>query len=77
MDHISKVGMSSADRIGMSYRDLLRAKWNNLDSPANPRNYLHGKVLPCGLDEKGDLKFVYVEHEYEQRWKDSGIDMTR
>ena len=77
MDHISKVGMSSADRIGMSYRDLLRAKWNNLDSPANPRNYLHGKVLPCGLDDKGDLKFVYVEHEYEQRWKDSGIDMTR
>lgn len=58
-------------------RMLLQEKWNNLRSPANPQNYLHGKVVPRGIDNEGNLMFQYAQHPYERRWTKEGIDLTR
>lgn len=67
-----------AIRKQLTLRHLLQDKWNNLKSYANPRNYFHGKVMPCGLDEKGEnLVYVYHPMEYEKRWVDEGIDLTK
>ena len=76
-DHPCMVGMSQARRTNMVLKSILSKSWNNLRSPGNPRNYFHGKVEPCGLDEFGNLIFEYVEHSYEQQWKNEGIDLKR
>ncbi|MHA2366942.1 MAG: hypothetical protein ACXAC7_23520 [Candidatus Hodarchaeales archaeon] len=76
-DHVSVIGQCSADRTNLTLRYILQEKWNNLRSPANPRNYLHGKLMPCGLDDAGNLKYIYTPSEYEQRWKDEGVDLTK
>jgi len=67
-----------AIRKQLTLRHLLQDKWNNLRSYANPSNYFHGKILPVGLDEGGrNLIYRYEPHDYERRWKDEGIDLTR
>jgi DNA repair photolyase len=71
------INISNAERRASTLRRILNLKWNNLNSPANPRNYLHGQLMPCGLDDNGDLKYIYSPSEYEQRWKDEGIDLTK
>lgn len=76
-DHVAVTGMSNVERYNNTYRTILQQKWNNLHSPANPRNYLHGKVLPIGVDEEDNLIFKYQEHEYEKEWKKEGIDLTK
>lgn len=76
-DHVDVIGMCCAERNSITQRMILQKKWNNLRSPANPRNYLHGKVLPHGTDSEGNLTFIYTPHEYEDRWKRDGIDLTR
>lgn len=61
----------------LTLRHLLQEKWNNLKSYANPRNYFHGKLLPIGLDEKGEnLVYQYNPMDYEKKWVDMGIDLT-
>jgi len=74
-DHVGVIGHCLATRSNLTQRLLLQQQWNNLRSPANPRNYLDGKVLPTGLDDDGNLVFTYVPSEYEQRWKEEGIKL--
>jgi DNA repair photolyase len=76
-DHVSEVGMPMAARTMRTYRHILIKHWNNLNSPANPRNYLHGKLMPIGVDSEGDLVYRYEPMDYEERWKSEGIDLTR
>ncbi len=67
-----------AIRKQLTLRHLLQEKWNNLKSYANPRNYFHGKVMPVGVSEDGDdLIYQYNPSDYEQRWVDEGIDLTK
>lgn len=74
-DHVSETGMCAADRQNLNYHKILRNYWNNLHSYANPRNYFHGKVMPCGMDENKDLVYVYNPMEYEKRWAEEGINL--
>jgi DNA repair photolyase len=76
-DNVGIIGRCNAVRTNIVLRDMLREKWNNLKSPANPRNYLHGQIMPYDLDDNGDLKYMYSPSDYEQRWKDEGIDLTK
>lgn len=77
VDHIGVVSLCSAERKCITQRILLQKQWNNLRSPANPRNYFHGKVLPVGRDDNGDIIYKYNPLEYEKRWADEGVDLTR
>ena len=74
-DHISETGLCAADREHLTYRKILRNYWNNLRSYANPRNYFHGKIAPCGMDEAQNLIYQYVPMPYEDRWKAEGIEL--
>lgn len=76
-DHVCVINMNYADRANLTQRIILREGWNNLNSPSNPRNYFHGKLMPVRSDENGDLVFKYNPMEYEARWADEGINMTR
>ncbi len=76
-DHVSVIGRCNAERRTITQRDILRKQWNNLRSPACARNYLHGKVLPCGTDDDGNLVFKYIVMDYEREWVEEGIDLTR
>lgn len=76
-DHVSVVDTCNADRQNIDYRIIAQRHWNNLRSPANPRNYFHGKLEPTGIDNEGNLKFIYTPMDYEERWKDEGIDLTK
>lgn len=77
-DHIGVMGMPNAARHNTTLRTILHKQWNNLNSPANPRNYFHGKVRPCAeVDNDGSLIFEYVPMDYERRWAEEGIDLTR
>jgi DNA repair photolyase len=75
-DHVCVIGKDCATRVNLTQRIILAQQWNNLKSPANPRNYFHGKVMPCGLDEEDNLMFQYTPSEYEERWKQEGVDLT-
>jgi DNA repair photolyase len=75
-DHVSAARMSNVDRHQKTFRTILRAHWNNLRSPANPRNYLHGKIMPIGVDQHDDLLYKYTCSEYEDRWVKEGIDLS-
>ena len=72
-DHIIEAGLCAADRSKLTYRKILRNYWNNLRSYANPQNYFHGKVLPCGMDENQDIIYQYNPLPYEKRWAEEGI----
>ena len=76
-EHICTVNQPRAWRNSVTQRIILQQQWNNLDSPSNPVNYFHGKVMPKGNDEQGNLIFVYTPSEYEARWKSEGVDLTR
>jgi DNA repair photolyase len=76
-DHVATVGLCTTEAKNMTQRDLLQQQWNNLRSPASPRNYLHGKVLPTGRDGEGNIIYVYNPLEYEGRWTKEGIDLTK
>jgi len=76
-DHVAVIGMPQAERRNMSHRKFLIKHWNNLNSPGNPRNYLHNKLIPIGLDSEGSLIYRYNPLEYEQRWLDEGIDLSK
>lgn len=75
-DHVSVIGRPLAERNMLTQRIILQEQWNNLRSAANPRNYFHGKLMPTCLDEKGNYVFKYQPMEYEERWKNDGIDLT-
>lgn len=74
-DHVCETNLCAADRKNLTYRKILKNYWNNLNSYANPCNYLHGKVLPCGVDENEDLVYVYNPMDYEKRWVEEGINL--
>ena len=76
-DHICVSDMTASERHNMNYGMIARRTWNNLRSPSNPRNYFHGKLMPIRTDENDNLVFVYSPSEYEQRWLDEGIDLTK
>jgi len=76
-DHICVSDMCSSERHDAHYFRHARNTWNNLRSPANPRNYFHGKILPIRKDENNDLVYSYKPSEYEARWKNEGINMDR
>ena len=76
-DHVGTIGECSAVTNQLTHRIMLQERWNNLNSPACPKNYFHGKVLPHGLDEDGNFIFRYTPMDYEQRWINEGIDLTR
>lgn len=74
---IGLVGLPTGVRKTMTHKILLRQHWNNLGSPSNPRNYLHGKLMPIGVDTNGSFIYQYTPKPYEARWASEGIDMTR
>jgi DNA repair photolyase len=76
-DHVGVIGRCNAERQNMSQRAFLQEHWNNLRSPANPRNYFHGKLAPVGLDGDGNFIFKYMPMEYEKEWIKEGIDLTK
>jgi DNA repair photolyase len=76
-DHVGVSSMCNVERFRHTYRTILQHHWNNLRSYSNPRNYFHGKILPVGLDSENNFVYHYREDEYEKRWKDDGIDLTR
>lgn len=62
----------------LTLRHLLQDKWNNPKSYANPHNYFHGKIEPVGLDDAGkNIVYRYNVDDYERRWVDEGIDLTK
>ena len=75
-DHIIGTTLCAADRESLTYRKILRGYWNNLRSYANPQNYFHGKVIPCGLDENQNLVYQYNPMPYEKRWAEEGINLS-
>lgn len=75
-DYVGVIGLNGAERQLVTPKRILQYEWNNLNSPKCPRNYLHGKVMPSGLDEDGNYIFKYTPKPYEKRWKDMGIDLT-
>lgn len=76
-DHVTVIGRKYSERYELTQRIILQEQWNNLNSPSNPRNYFHGKVMPSGLDEHGNLIFHYNPMPYEQDWTEQNIDLTR
>jgi len=76
-DHITVVGKTASERQNVTYFNIARQVWNNLRSPANPRNYLHGKIMPTRVDESGNFVYAYNPSDYEDRWKKEGIDLTK
>lgn len=75
-DHVTVIGRCCAERYNLTQADILQEQWNNLRSPANPRNYFHMKMMPVGVDEDNNFVYKYNPMEYEQRWVDEGIDLT-
>lgn len=75
-DHCGTIAVSTTDVQNLTLKLLIQNIWNNLRSPANPRNYFHGKLMPEDIDKKGNLIFKYNPSEYEERWKKEGIDLT-
>lgn len=75
-DHVAVVGQCNAVRQNLTHRIILQRQWNNLRSPANPRNYLHGKLMPTGIDSEGNLEYIYSPMEYERRWIKEGVDLS-
>ena len=69
--------MTQSERKRNTHYTVLREKWNNLNSPANPRNYLHGKILPIGVDEQQNFVYRYNPMPYEEKWKLENIDLTK
>jgi hypothetical protein len=61
----------------LTQRIILQKQWNNTNSPSNPMNYFHGKLIPVGIDGQGNLIFRYNPVEYEQQWVNEGVDLTK
>lgn len=74
-DHPTVIGRCTAERMLLTPRIIVQEQWNNSNSPANPRNYFHGILMPCGKDEFGNLKFKYNPQEYEAEWVSEGINL--
>ena len=77
LDHPGVADMSASERKNNNYLKIARHVWNNLRSPGNPRNYFHGKMMPILKDDRDNLIYQYVPSEYEERWKEEGIDLTK
>ena len=75
-DHVTVVGKSTSERYGATYLKFARDTWNNLNSPGNPRNYFHGKLMPVNIDDDDNYVFKYVPSDYETNWPKEGIDLS-
>ena len=76
-DHPIVSGKTSSERKDITYYKIARNVWNNLKSPSNPRNYFHGKLMPILKDDKNNLVFQYTPSDYEERWVEEGIDLSK
>jgi len=76
-DHVAVTGMTEAERVIGTYRNIMQAHWNNLRSPASPQNYFHNKLVPVDYDEDGNIVYTYEPMEYEIRWAREGIDLAK
>lgn len=76
-EHICTVNQPRAIRNNLTQRTILQQQWNNTNSPSNPMNYFHGKLLPIKLDENKNLVFKYNPMPYEKRWVEEGVDLTK
>jgi DNA repair photolyase len=76
-EHICTVNQPRAKRNNLTQRIILQKQWNNTNSPSNPMNYFHGKLIPVGIDGQGNLIFRYNPVEYEQQWVNEGVDLTK
>ncbi|RLI66866.1 MAG: hypothetical protein DRO67_00390 [Candidatus Asgardarchaeum californiense] len=65
-----------AMRKQLTLKHLLQEKWNNLKSYANPRNYLHGKIVPIGVDNSDNMLYRYNPSAYEEVWTNDGVDLS-
>jgi len=65
-----------AYRKRMTLNLYLQSKWNNLNANSNPRNYFMNKIRPIGVED-GNLIYEYAPLEYEEKWKNEGIDLTK
>ena len=76
-DHVGIMVYNESQRRSQNLNTMLLKQWNNMRSPANPCNYLHGKILPVGRDSNGNLYYKYNPMPYEERWKEEGILLTK
>ena len=76
-DHICTVKQTRAIRNNLTQRIILQQQWNNTNSPSNPMNYFHGKLLPTSVDTQGNLVFKYNPMPYEKQWVVEGVDLTK
>jgi hypothetical protein len=74
-DHPSVINRCTAERMRLTQEIIILEQWNNLNSPANPYNYFHGKLIPCGHCEEGNIVYRYNPLEYEGRWVEEGINL--
>ena len=77
LDHPGVAGKMTGERAGLTFLKMARDVWNNLRSPANPANYFHGKMIPTHIDANGNYVYRYSPMEYEERWAQEGIDLTK
>ena len=76
VDHPCNIEMSMGARNALTHRKILNKLWNNTNSPANPYNYFHGKLVPVRIENE-NIVFRYSSSEYENRWSKEGIDLTK
>lgn len=76
-DNPRVISLCQGNRNVETLRKIANRSWNNLKSEANPYNYLDGKIYPSSIDKDGDIVYKYSPHEYESRWREEGILLTR
>jgi len=76
-DAFATAHLTASESYYSSHLVVARNVWNNLRSPANPRNYFHHQLLPVTVDSNGNYIFKYNPSDYEKRWKAEGIDLTK
>ena len=77
LDHPGVAAKMTGERRNLTFLKMTRDCWNNLRSPANPANYFHGKMIPTHIDANGNYVFRYNPMEYEERWANEGIKLTK
>lgn len=76
-DHVGVINKALNERFQITYLTFAKDVWNNLNSPGNPRNYFHGKMLPVNIDKFDNVVFKYAPSDYELQWKKEGIELSK
>ena len=73
-----RISLLKEEQTTLNLQLIIQRIWNNTKKHSNPMNYFHGKLLPIkDLDKYGNLIYQYNPMEYETRWKNEGIDLTK